>query len=100
MITWRPALARLGITAGTSATRRSPGKLSRGTPMIIDPPGHVPRFLQQGFRSGSGCPRSGVSAGCTPAPRVTLARFYRGRFGNRMVPHQEQTAAFSPNYEI
>src|SRR5579863_5647823 len=38
MTTSRPALARLGITPGTRATRRSPGKLSRGTPTIIGPP--------------------------------------------------------------
>src|SRR5579864_971559 len=31
----RPALARLGMTMGTSATRRSPGYVSRGTPTII-----------------------------------------------------------------
>jgi hypothetical protein len=35
MTTWKPAFVRLGMTAGTSATRRSPGKLSRGTPMTI-----------------------------------------------------------------
>ena len=33
--TSRPALARMGTTAGTIATRRSPGKISRGIPMIM-----------------------------------------------------------------
>ena len=35
--TSRPAFARFGITMGTSATRRSPGKLSLGTPTITKP---------------------------------------------------------------
>src|SRR5215813_9263946 len=35
MTTSSPALVRLGIAAGTSPTRRSPGKLSRGTPTIM-----------------------------------------------------------------
>src|ERR1700675_1996694 len=38
MTTSSPALARLGITEGTSATRRSPGKVSRGTPTIMKLP--------------------------------------------------------------
>src|SRR5258705_255409 len=33
-----PAFVRFGMTAGTSATRRSPGKLSRGTPTIMKLP--------------------------------------------------------------
>src|SRR5690349_4651989 len=33
-----PALTRLGMTMGTSATRRSPGYVSRGTPTIITLP--------------------------------------------------------------
>src|SRR6202166_3716096 len=37
-ITSRPAFARLGMTAGTSATRRSPGYVSRGTPTIMKLP--------------------------------------------------------------
>src|SRR5579872_4970026 len=40
--TSRPAFARLGTTPGTRATRRSPGKLSRGTPTIIGPPCKFP----------------------------------------------------------
>jgi len=36
--TWKPALIKLGITTGTSATRRSPGKASLGTPKIIEIP--------------------------------------------------------------
>src|SRR5215467_5115786 len=35
MRTSKPAFARLGMTEGTSAMRRSPGKISLGTPMII-----------------------------------------------------------------
>src|SRR5271166_7033273 len=39
MTTSRPAFLRLGTTAGTRATRRSPGKISRGTPTSMkDPP--------------------------------------------------------------
>src|SRR5580658_7876931 len=38
MTTSKPAFARLVIAAGTSATRRSPGKLSLGTPMTMQPP--------------------------------------------------------------
>src|SRR5271157_5937609 len=45
--TSRPTFARLGITAGTSATRRSPGKLSRGTPTIMKPPRWCSLFRQQ-----------------------------------------------------
>src|ERR1019366_688390 len=37
-ITSMPAFARLGMTAGTSATRRSPGYISRGTPTIMNLP--------------------------------------------------------------
>src|SRR6516164_7050994 len=37
--TSKPAFLRLGMTAGTKATRRSPGKVSRGTPTNMrDPP--------------------------------------------------------------
>src|SRR5580704_11070648 len=38
MMTSTPAFARLGMTMGTSATRRSPGYVSRGTPTIIELP--------------------------------------------------------------
>ena len=37
-ITAKPAFTRLGMTAGTSATRRSPGYDSRGTPIFISFP--------------------------------------------------------------
>src|SRR5215469_8314020 len=38
-----PAVVRFGTTTGTNATRRSPGKLSRGTPTIMKfPPGPKP----------------------------------------------------------
>src|SRR5215472_17082008 len=41
--TSKPAFVRFGTTTGTSATRRSPGKLSRGTPTIMKfPPGPKP----------------------------------------------------------
>src|SRR5271169_2716056 len=38
MTTSRPAFLRLGRTAGTRATRRSPGKISRGTPTSMKNP--------------------------------------------------------------
>src|SRR5579863_1044677 len=41
-ITSMPAFARLGMTMGTSATRRSPGYVSRGTPTIIQLPPSSP----------------------------------------------------------
>src|SRR2546423_14689000 len=34
----RPSFAKVGSTAGTNETRRSPGKLSRGTPTIMQQP--------------------------------------------------------------
>src|SRR5579863_713213 len=37
-MTSMPALARLGMTMGTSATRLSPGYVSRGTPTIMNLP--------------------------------------------------------------
>src|SRR2546423_2278218 len=39
----RPSFAKVGSTAGTNETRRSPGKLSRGTPTIMQQP---PTLLQ------------------------------------------------------
>src|ERR1700692_4091098 len=41
-ITSMPAFARLGMTMGTSATRRSPGYVSRGTPTIMNLPPYGP----------------------------------------------------------
>src|ERR1700743_3518009 len=42
MITSRPILERFARASGTRATRRSPGKDSRGTPTIIEGPPKEP----------------------------------------------------------
>src|SRR2546421_6076076 len=48
----RPSFVKLGITPGTNETRRSPGKLSRGTPTIMQQPPTLQQTTQNIHNAG------------------------------------------------
>src|SRR5580658_3411689 len=74
--TSRPAFARLGTTAGTIATRRSPGKLSRGTPTIMKLPPVLSSRLASPLRYSTAIPFGFVRA----AFYIGFVLLFRSRF--------------------